>query len=606
MTGVREFNYVLLGIDIRDIVIHETVGSVMVMYPVRTIESGADGSRLDVFTDSENYQRLEGRTLILRKEDGSTMETTVTIDQDEIDDDDERLRPLYLSTPITGSFTLGDFPLEEPTVTVYGNVITTTQGKSENEAVLGNGDSRQSFQSFKLPKSPLTYLSIADEDPPESPELTVFVEEIQWERVTTLFNSGPDDEVYIVREDEEGNSWVQFGDGITGKRLPSGIKNVKAQFRTGTGAYGPLKEETTVQAGSKLKGVDKIHLPGTASGGCEAENGENAREAAPGKIQSLDRLVSLRDFETEVLGIAGVSKAKGRWELIDNVPSIVLTVLMDTGRDTEIEQVRATMVSYNTSRGPQRFPIIVVPGSRKNIYLDITFGIHPSYQEDLIKEDIMNALGVSAGDDEGESTSGTSGTSGGSGNGGGGSGDSGGGSGSDPWGVKGLLMEQQRQFGQPEYATRIAGIIQNVEGVVWAEVKALGTLEPPTTSSSSSTTTTSQYMLRPLRKRLPGNRTQAKRFHGLRPTKHGLPEGGMLKRDLIKIPAKLFIPLRKTDRLTVRGPETGFLTKRLPLHRPPVSERVIICDPRQILTLAHEDLTINAVSTSDMEVYTDE
>lgn len=80
----------------------------------------------------------------------------------------------------------------------------------------------------------------------------------------------------------------------------------------------------------------------------------------------------------------------------------------------------------------------------------------------------------------------------------------------------------------------------------------------------------------------------------------------MLKRDLIKIPAKLFIPMRKTDRLTVRGPETGFLTKRLPLHRPPVSERVIICDPRQILTLAHEDLTINAVSTSDMEVYTDE
>lgn len=597
---------ITLKTDIRDLVMYETIGSSVIMYPVRTIESGADGSRLDVFTDSETYQRLDGRTLVLLMEDGSTMETTVTIDQDEIDDNDERLRPLFLSAPVTGSLNLGDFPLEDPTVTVYGNVITTTQGKSEDEAVLGNGDSRQSFQSFKLPKSPLTYLNNADDDPPESPELHVYVEETQWERVPSLFNSGPDDEVYIVREDEEGNSWVQFGDGNTGKRLPSGIKNVKARFRTGTGAYGPLKEETTVQAGSKLKGVDKIHLPGTVSGGCEAENGENAREAAPGKIQSLDRLVSLRDFETEVLGIAGVSKAKGRWELVDNVPSIVLTVLMDTGRDKEVDQVRATMASYNKSRGPQRFPIIVVPGSRKNIYLDITFGLHPSYQEDLIKEDIMNALGVSAGDDEGESTSGTGGTSGGSGNGGGGSGDSGGGSGSDPWGVKALLMEPQRQFGQPEYATRIAGIIQNVEGVVWAEVKALGTLEPPTTSSSSSTTTTSQYMLRPLRKRLQGNRTQAERFHRVRSTKQGVPERGMLKRDYVKAPAKLFIPMRKTDRLTTRGPRPDFLTKRLPLHRPPVSERVIICDPRQILTLDHEDLTMNAVSTSDMEVYPDE
>jgi hypothetical protein len=31
------------------------------------------------------------------------------------------------------------------------------------------------------------------------------------------------------------------------------------------------------------------------------EDGEKAREAAPGKVQSLGRLVSIRDYETETI-----------------------------------------------------------------------------------------------------------------------------------------------------------------------------------------------------------------------------------------------------------------------------------------------------------------
>ncbi|HAG81453.1 MAG TPA: hypothetical protein DCL61_09825 [Cyanobacteria bacterium UBA12227] len=34
----------------------------------------------------------------------------------------------------------------------------------------------------------------------------------------------------------------------------------------------------------------------------------------------------------------------------------------------------------------------------------------------------------------------------------------------------GLFSLKNRRFGQKEYATRIAGIIQNVEGVLWVEV----------------------------------------------------------------------------------------------------------------------------------------
>lgn len=43
-------------------------------------------------------------------------------------------------------------------------------------------------------------------------------------------------------------------------------------------------------------------------------------------------------------------------------------------------------------------------------------------------------------------------------------------------GSRGLFGLGQRRFGQNEYATKIAGTIQNVEGVVWVKVTALGSL----------------------------------------------------------------------------------------------------------------------------------
>ncbi|MCP4401357.1 MAG: hypothetical protein GY801_29165, partial [bacterium] len=339
-----------------------------------------------------------------------------------------------------------DFSNENPSVSVYGNVVEANQGKTEREAVLGNGDSRQKFQTFKLPKAPLTYHNSAGETPPEAPELQIYVNDRLWTRVSFFFGRNSKEEIYIVREDVNGDSWVQFGNGKTGTRLPSGVKNVVAKYRTGTGAYGALKEETTAQPSGKLNRLDKIHLPGAASGGSEPESGENAREAAPGKIQSLGRLVSLKDFENETLGISGVSKVTAAWQLNENIPTVVIIVLMETGRDQEINEVQRILNTYNQCRGSQRFPIKVVPGKRKYVYLGVTFGFHPALREELVKKAIKEALGVS-----GEESSGLDGST-------------------------GLFGLHQRRLGQNEYATRIAGTIQNVNGVVWAKVTALGSL----------------------------------------------------------------------------------------------------------------------------------
>jgi hypothetical protein len=342
-----------------------------------------------------------------------------------------------------------DFPNEKPVVVVYGNLADATQGKTEAEAAIGTGDSRQTFQTFKVPKAPLTYLISLGNTPPETPELQIYVNQNLWKLVPTFFDHGYDEEIYIVREDAAGDTWVQFGDGKTGARLPSGVKNVTAKYRTGTGVFGPLKPEKKVQGGARVDGLDKIQMPGVAAGGSAPEDGDNAREAAPAKFQSLDRLVSLADFESEALAISGVTRATSSWQIQDNVPAVVITILMESGREQELSAVEEVIAGYNLCRGPNRFPVIVREGRLLYVSVNVTYALDPTYREDVVTASIQQVLGATnlpAAIDSQATTSGTD--------------------------RRGLFSVRRRRFGEHEYAKTIAGTLQNVAGVIWVEVNS--------------------------------------------------------------------------------------------------------------------------------------
>jgi hypothetical protein len=433
--------------DIRTIEFQEVIGSALILCGVRVRQptSGADTSTLHFYGDLKSYKKLDRRSILFDKV-GTTEKVLVTINTSYLSNDNNKtLRPLTLSKTLK-NFAIEDFPLDKPLVTVYGNLAEATQGKTEKEVALGNGDSREHFQTFKLPKTPLTYFRSKDASPPELPQLKIYVDNRLWKRVPSFFGYTHNDAIYIVRQDAQGDSWIQFGDGKTGMRLPSGVKNVVAKYRTGIGAYGALKEDTTAQPGDTLGHLDGIFLPGVASGGSQPESGDKARETAPGKLQALGRLVSLRDYESEALNIPGVAKALARWDLSDNIPDIEMTVLMEAKREAEFKSVEGILNKSNICRGPDRYPISIEQGKFLYVYIDITFAFDPTLKEVEMKQAIKTALGISGSEGDGID------------------------------GSRGLFGLYGRGFGQNEYATRIVGVVQNVEGVLWAKVLKLGLL----------------------------------------------------------------------------------------------------------------------------------
>jgi hypothetical protein len=431
--------------DIRSVRLHEIIGPPLTVAPPSTsatgnIPSGSEPPLLYFGTQAE-VQALAGRRLMLwNKEDGRVEIVSCINDADQFtaptsEADERRMWPISLA-PTPKLFRWNDFPEENGAVGVFGNLVEVRQGRAMPLEVLGNGDGGQVFQTFKIPK-PVTHHLDSTIYPPFRPELEVYVASRLWKRVESLYGQETSAQVYVLREDAEGNHLIQFGDGKTGARLPSGIGNVAVSWRTGSGTNGDLKPDVKPTGAGRLPGLSTLALPGGLFGAAEREDPMLAREAAPGKVQGLDRLISLKDFETELLTIPGVERVRADWAIRDGVPLVVLTVLVERGREEDYTTIAESIRQTQRLKGPDRHAVLVEQAFRRPVYLDLRYGLDPRFLESEVSASILAKLGLL----EDEAAPADS-----------------------------LFGVRARRLGQREFASRIEAAVQAIEGVVFVEV----------------------------------------------------------------------------------------------------------------------------------------
>jgi predicted phage baseplate assembly protein len=212
------------------------------------------------------------------------------------------------------------FPYVRKTVSLQANVVLSTHGETIGE-VLGGGDSTRANQRFTLKRPPLTHVSAATPSGAES-TLEVRVNGVRWDQAPSLFGLGPADERYVVRLEDDGETRVIFGDGAMGARVPTGLENVTGIYRSGIGQPGMVGADTLTLLQTRPLGIRGVTNPLPASGAEDPEDRDNARNNAPLTVLTLDRIVSLQDFEDFARAFAGIGKAqavalwKGHTQLI--------------------------------------------------------------------------------------------------------------------------------------------------------------------------------------------------------------------------------------------------------------------------------------------------
>src|SRR6266568_4992343 len=199
------------------------------------------------------------------------------------------------------------FTYKRDTLTIYANVVRATHGETHSET-LGSGDGSRALQQFALRQSPLTSVPASTPAGGESTR-EVRVNDILWHEVDSLPGLKPTDRSFITETDDAGKTTVLFGNGKYGARLPTGVENVKAVYRTGIGKPGNVKAEQITLLSTKPLGVKSVVNPIKASGGADRENRDQARRNVPLAAIALDRLVSVQDYADFARTFAGIGKA---------------------------------------------------------------------------------------------------------------------------------------------------------------------------------------------------------------------------------------------------------------------------------------------------------
>jgi Baseplate J-like protein len=326
---------------------------------------------------------------------------------------------LTLASPLAYSY-------DRSSITIYGNVVDATQGQSTGE-VLGNGDGTVAYPTFSLSQSPLTYVS-AGTPSGVSSTLSVQVNELEWTEVNDLTEASPTDRVFITSEDDSGDTSIMFGNGVHGRRLPTGTANVKATYRYGMGSPGNVAAGQISQLATMPLGVQGVINPLPATGGADADPIERARANAPMAVMALDRLVSVEDYADFARTYAGIGKAISA-KLTDGLKQFV-HVTVAGAEDIPIDttsDLYANLLQSLRSYGDPFLPVEVDICRVRLLVIAASVGLQPDYVWDDVAPNATAAM-------------------------------------------QALFAFDARALGQTAYRSEAVAAIQEVEGVAWVNI----------------------------------------------------------------------------------------------------------------------------------------
>jgi hypothetical protein len=249
------------------------------------------------------------------------------------------ITPTPAGTALTLSPPRPGLSLTSP-IDVMFNLLPFSRGKTVPSEVLGSGNPVVTAQDFTLKNTPVTYFA----DPASvsgdgfSSTVQVSVNNVAWQEVQSFYGQPPNARVFVLHEDDRGQTHVTFGDGVNGTLLPTGTNNVVATYRYGAGAAAPAVETLTVIQ-SPQPGLKALRNPLQPTGGADADDPSRLKTLAPQSVLTFGRAVAKDDYVAIAL-TAGADRAAAEYvfDPVSQRPKVTLWVAGDANAVASAEQ----------------------------------------------------------------------------------------------------------------------------------------------------------------------------------------------------------------------------------------------------------------------------
>ena len=275
--------------------------------------------------------------------------------------------------------------------TVNANVGLATQGQSVGE-LMGSGSASTPNQNFTLKQSPLTFIQALTPTGRQS-TLQVRANGVAWTEVPSLYAQGPSRQVFATMNQPKGTTDALFGDGVEGSTLPTGVNNIIASYRIGSGSAGNVAVGAISTLLDRPLGVTGVSNPQAATGGDDAQTVEGIRVNAPQTVLTLGRAVSLADYQNFAANFAGIAKASAIWIPSGPGRGVFLTLAGVNGAalppgNPTLSNLLAALHDYGN-------PLIPI---HARTFLETLFALSadlkydPAYEQSMVRTQVLQTL----------------------------------------------------------------------------------------------------------------------------------------------------------------------------------------------------------------------
>jgi predicted phage baseplate assembly protein len=292
---------------------------------------------------------------------------------------------LVFQQALAGSYMRG-------TATINANVVLATHGETVQEA-LGGGNASEPDLGFVLRQKPLTYVSSNAPGGSDS-TLQLQVNDLLWREAPSFFGRGPHERAFVTHAADDGTTTVLFGDGVNGARPATGRDNIRATYRKGIGKAGNVDAGQLSLLLTRPPGVRSVANPVAASGGVDAEPLDRIRRNVPLTVMTLDRIVSLQDYEDFAHAFAGIAKAMAvPWIWSGHARGVFITIAGPDGAAVDHDsETYANLLAAIQKAGAPHVPLQVQHYRKAFFEVAAIITVKPDFQTETVVAAVEQAL----------------------------------------------------------------------------------------------------------------------------------------------------------------------------------------------------------------------
>ena len=272
---------------------------------------------------------------------------------------------------------------------VGGITVSATEGQTITEELVGQS-SGQTSQIFALEQHPVIQDSI-----------NITINGTTYSKVTYLLEQSSTSPVFSSETDADGVTYINFGDGVGG-RIPPANGLIYATYRIGNGAAGNVSAGSLTSIITNYSSGLLVTNAFSAIGGSDIESTDSIRVNAPLGTQAggqpiLARAVSLSDYASLAVQVAGVAKAFAKADVFTNI-NLFIAPFGDTGLASDgsfsvvFQNLTNKIVNFMQGKIPPGVSLTVLPPNFVSINLSVQIYAQPQYMQSIVQVATTKAL----------------------------------------------------------------------------------------------------------------------------------------------------------------------------------------------------------------------